>query len=477
MSFHGQAAVHAWGVKPARKDVGVPFRGVKRKGELVARYAIGVEHHLFVESDALAVAEGARPGEVLLAGGAVLHDGAERIFSVTFGTVAVLPDEKPVERHRNGVARLYRRTLRGCVLGRVAEVGELVVLQVLDGARNGHAGIAARVDGILTRDDGLQVARRARRQGLRGRLGIPAERDDLHGRARQDLLVACFEEAAFKAEPGELVGPVRSEFGYHLIRVRGRTSQAVQIADLAFSLEPGQATLTDKQNTLEDVAFYAEESSSFADEAKSRDLAVNQVQAEADQESLPGIGQSRAFSSFMEEAEAGSISEVIEVDDKFVLLKATEVKPEGYRHFEEVKNQIRPQVELEKKKAVQARRMRRALDQSSFQQLPQVLGTELRSESGVTFTTATVPGVGRDPAFSGTVFGLDEGETSGVVEGENAAFVVQVTSMQEPPELTASKRQQIRQQLRKQRQKEVSSQWMAALKEEATIKDQRSRFQ
>jgi peptidylprolyl isomerase/peptidyl-prolyl cis-trans isomerase D len=286
-----------------------------------------------------------------------------------------------------------------------------------------------------------------------------------------------FEEAAFNAEPGELVGPVRSEFGYHLIRVRGRTSQAVQIADLAFSLEPGQATLTDKQNTLEDVAFYAEESSSFADEAKSRDLAVNQVQAEADQESLPGIGQSRAFSSFMEEAEAGSISEVIEVDDKFVLLKATEVKPEGYRPFEEVKSQIRPQVELEKKKAVQARRMRRALDQSSFQQLPQVLGTELRSESGVTFTTATVPGVGRDPAFSGTVFGLDEGETSGVVEGANAAFVVHVTSMQEPPELTASKRQQIRQQLRKQRQKEVSSQWMAALKEEATIKDQRSRFQ
>ena len=259
--------------------------------------------------------------------------------------------------------------------------------------------------------------------------------------------------------------------------MRGRTSQAVQIADLAFSVEPGQATLTDKQNTLEDVAFYAEESSSFADEAKSRDLAVNQVQAEADQESLPGIGQSRAFSSFMEEAEAGSISEVIEVDDKFVLLKATEVKPEGYRPFEEVKSQIRPQVELEKKKAVQARRMRRALDQSSFQQLPQVLGTELRSESGVTFTTATVPGVGRDPAFSGTVFGLDEGETSGVVEGANAAFVVHVTSMQEPPELTASKRQQIRQQLRKQRQKEVSSQWMAALKEEATIKDQRSRFQ
>jgi peptidylprolyl isomerase/peptidyl-prolyl cis-trans isomerase D len=286
-----------------------------------------------------------------------------------------------------------------------------------------------------------------------------------------------FGEAAFAATPGTIVGPVRSDFGYHLIRVHQRASQAVQIADLAFSLEPGQATLTDKQNTLEDVAFYAGEDRSFAEEADSRGLEVNQVQAEADQQALPGIGSSRAFSSFMKEAETGAISDVIEVSDKFVLLKVTDVKPEGYRPFEEVKSQIRPQVELQKKKAVQARRMRRALEQNRFDQLPQVLGTQMRSQSDVTFSTQTVPGVGRDPAFSGTVFGLDEGDTSGVVEGENAAFVVRLNALQEPPELTDAKRQQIRQQLLKQRQKQVSSQWMAALKEDATIKDQRSDFQ
>ena len=286
-----------------------------------------------------------------------------------------------------------------------------------------------------------------------------------------------FEEAAFNASAGELVGPVRSEFGYHLIRVSAKASQAVQIADLAFSLEPGQATLTDKQNTLEDIAFYAQENSSFGEEAKSRDLGIQTVQAEADQESIPGIGQTRALSSFMETAETGDISEVIELGDKFALLKVTEVKPEGYRPFEEVKAQIRPRVELQKKQAIQTRRMRRALQQNSFQQLPRMLGTQMRTQSGVTFTTDTAPGIGRNPAFSGTVFGLDEGETSGVVEGENAAFVVRVTSMQEPSTLTASERQQIRQQLLKQRQQEVSSQWISALKEDANIKDQRSQRQ
>jgi peptidylprolyl isomerase/peptidyl-prolyl cis-trans isomerase D len=286
-----------------------------------------------------------------------------------------------------------------------------------------------------------------------------------------------FEEAAFNADPGELVGPVRSEFGYHLIRVSGKASQAVQIADLAFSLEPGQATLTDKQNTLEDIAFYAQENSSFTEEAKSRDLEIQTVQAEADQQSIPGIGQTQALPSFMKTAETGDISEVIELGDKFALLKVTEVKPEGYRPFEEVKNQIRPRVELQKKQDIQARRMRNALQQNGFSQLPQALGTEMRSQSDVTFTTDTAPGIGRDPAFSGTVFGLDEGETSSVVEGENAAFVVRVTATQEPAELTDSKRQQIRQQLMKQRQQEVSSQWISALKEDATIKDQRSQRQ
>ncbi len=301
-----------------------------------------------------------------------------------------------------------------------------------------------------------------------------------------------FEEAAFNASAGDLVGPVKSEFGYHLIRVHEKTSTAVQIADLAFRLTPSQNTLTERENTLKDVRFYTRENrdnsflsflsddsetDAFVNEAKNQGLTVQTVQAEADQESIPGIGQSRAFSSFMETAETGDISDAIELDDKFALLKVTNVKPEGYRPFEEVKSQIRPRVELKKKKAVLTRRMRTALQQTGFQQLPQVLGTKMRSKSSVTFSTETVPGVGQDPTFAGTVFGLDEGETSSVVEGENAAFVVQVKTMQDPPALTASKRRQIRQQLLKQKQKEVSSQWIAALKEDAAIEDQRSQFQ
>jgi len=284
----------------------------------------------------------------------------------------------------------------------------------------------------------------------------------------------AFEQVAFSASPGEVVGPVRSQFGYHLIRVEGRATRAVQIADLAFDLSPSRATLTEKESVLGDVAFYATEEGNFREEARRQGLEVQNVQAEATQSTIPGIGQSPELTSFLESAEEGQISDVIELSDKFAVLRATNIQPEGYRPFEEVRGEIRPRVELRKKKDVLLRQMRRAYQQNDFDQLPEALGTEMRSESGITFSTATVPGLGEEPAFSGTVFGLDEGEASDVVEGENAAFVVRVTSLSEPDSLTESEREELRQKLLQQRRQEVTKQWLAALRENATIKDQRN---
>ena len=305
--------------------------------------------------------------------------------------------------------------------------------------------------------------------------GSASDGGDLGWFARGSM-VDAFEDAAFGAEPGTLVGPVQSEFGYHLIRVEARASQAVQVADLAYNLSPSRATLSDKESQLGDLAYFAEEEGAFEEEARRLGLSVQEVQVETDQSSVPGIGQSAALSQFLESASNGAISDVIELSDKFVVAEVTNVTPEGYRSFSEVKSQIRPQVELQKKRAVQTRRMERALAQNTFEALPEALGTELRTQSDLTYSTSTVPGLGQEPQFVGTVFGLDEGETSGVVAGNNAAFIVKTTQKTTPPPLTDQKRKQLRQRLLKQRRQQVSSNWIAALKEDATIKDNRSQL-
>ena len=303
-----------------------------------------------------------------------------------------------------------------------------------------------------------------------------AEGGDL-GWFAEGSMVDAFGDAVFGAEPGALVGPIRSEFGYHLVRVEARASQAVQMADLAYNLTPSQATLSDKESTLGDLAYFAEENGNFREEAQRLDLTVQEVQVETNQSSFPGIGESPALSRFLENASAGDISEVTELSDKFVVARVTDVTPEGYRSFSDVKSQIRPKVALQKKREVQGRRMERALSQHGFDTLPNVLGTQMRTQSNVTYSTETVPGLGREPKFVGAVFGLEVGETSGVVEGENAAFVVEVTEKNTPPPLTEQQRQQIRKQLLKQRRKQATSDWLSALKEDATIMDNRTQMQ
>ena len=302
-----------------------------------------------------------------------------------------------------------------------------------------------------------------------------AEGGDL-GWFAEGSMVDAFGDAVFGAEPGALVGPIRSEFGYHLVRVEARASQAVQMADLAYNLTPSQATLSDKESTLGDLVYFAEENGNFREEAQRLDLTVQEVQVETNQSSFPGIGESPALSRFLENASAGDISEVTELSDKFVVARVTDVTPEGHRSFSDVKSQIRPKVALQKKREVQGRRMERALSQNGFDALPNVLGTQMRTQSDVTYSTKTVPGLGREPKFVGAVFGLEVGETSGVVEGENAAFVVEVTEKNTPPPLTEQQRQQIRKQLLKQRRKQATSDWLSALKEDATIMDNRTQM-
>ncbi len=292
----------------------------------------------------------------------------------------------------------------------------------------------------------------------------------------QGSMVDAFEDAVFDADAGRLLGPIRSKFGYHLIRVDARAPVAVQIANLAYNLRPSKATLSDKETQLGDLAYFAEEEGDFRSEATRLGLSMQEVQVETDQSAIPGLGQSPALSRFLETASTGDISDVVEMDDKFAVAHVTDVTAEGYRSFSEVKSQIRPKVALQKKREVLVDRMERALAQNNFEALPKALNAQIRTKSDVTISTTTAPGIGQDPKFAGTVFALDEGETSGVVEGENAAFVVQVTTKNTPPPLTDQKRQEIRKQLLKQRRKKVSADWIAALKEEATIKDNRTQM-
>lgn len=415
----------------------------------------------------------------------LLQNGSETQFNGSYFNRSSLGDEI--------AAALGEAPQPGQVIGPLVQGDQATLIKVLDTRQAESPAVKARHI-LLRAEEGDEAARataRALADSLKGAIQRGASFADIARNFSDDgssirggdlgwfsrgMMVAPFEEAAFAAPVGQLVGPVETQFGYHLIEVTDRSSREYKLAVYTQGIRSSVETINEISEQLDDLQYYASESGDFAGEAQRLGLTTQQMQIEADQRIIPGLGQSRAIANFLEGAEAGAVSDVIELDDQFVVMRVDEIAPEGYRPLADVRGEIEPRVRLEKKKEIQVRRMQQAYQRTGYDGLAQALGTTEQTAEGLTFTNPLVPGFGREFKFTGAALGLKEGQNSGVIVGDNAVYVIKTTSVR-APEMTAAQRDEIRQELRTQRISLLQNQWLASLREQAKIEDHRRRFQ
>ena len=155
-----------------------------------------------------------------------------------------------------------------------------------------------------------------------------------------------------------------------------------------------------------------------------------------------------------------------------------EITSEGFRPFQEVRAEIEPRVRTEERKRIQMAKLEQALSStgSDLGALAAALGTTVQSANAIRVSNPIVSGLGREPAFVGTIAGLDSGATSGAVAGNVAAFVVRRTDAGADPVLTDQQKTSIRTQLEQQRRTQLRSQWITGLLDKADIVDNRRVF-
>ncbi|HMB41907.1 MAG TPA: SurA N-terminal domain-containing protein [Balneolaceae bacterium] len=286
-----------------------------------------------------------------------------------------------------------------------------------------------------------------------------------------------YREIIQDLEVGEVSEVVMINNAPHMLKKIEQNGDEVRFAVFSYQI------VADPINTIDRLAeqanefeFYAS-SDGFDTEAERRELDVQTATATKDVPFVPGIGQAPQLLNELENMSRGDISDAIELSDQFLVVRLIERTPAGTRPFTEVRNQVENSVQNEKRSEIMLDRVKQYTDDSTgLEQIAEASEREVQVAENVRYGGNTISGAGREVKVIGYVFGMEEGEVSGPVEGSNAVFVIRLVekSMADPAAMTEAERNQIRTRLEQQKFQNFNQVFLERLKEEADITDNRS---
>jgi peptidyl-prolyl cis-trans isomerase D len=306
------------------------------------------------------------------------------------------------------------------------------------------------------------------------------------GYFERDRMVKEFSEAAFSGKPGEIVGPVITSFGVHIIKVidkkKEQGQEMVHAAHILLKFEPSALTLETAQNLANNFMETAKEEG-FKTAADNYKYDVKETPEFTDNNYIPGFGQMRGAVEWTFRESQGDISPVHKTAQGYVIFEIAEVLPAGYRPLDEVKQLCKSRVEQEKRKELAlnyAQIIQEKINQNeSFTRI--AAGDDSRQvmfDSTAQFTRSQPsPKIGRAPEVIAASFTLPPGEVSSMLDTDRGYFFVKVldrTPFKE--EDYKAQREAIRTRLLNQKSQLFFSKWYESLKEKASIQDNRYLF-
>lgn len=295
-------------------------------------------------------------------------------------------------------------------------------------------------------------------------------------------MVKAFEEAAFAAKVGETVGPVKTDYGFHIIRVQKRSNAEVKYATLRMAVKASSGTRDQIYERARNFAYFASENG-FEREAGLNKYEVRQTGEFERQPGgyIPEVGVNSSLMKFAFEGKVGEISEVHRATNGYVVARIAEQIPAGYRSLDQVKEQIKEMVKMERRLD---KTMKVAQNYASKLQPGQPLQSIVPADSSIKmvssgpFTMAQgIPTLGRDLKILGRITAMKEGEISKPIRGQRNVCIVHLVSKSPFDEnVFKLQREDLRRQQQQQRQSEFIQAWLEKMKEKIDIVDNRDRF-
>ena len=246
---------------------------------------------------------------------------------------------------------------------------------------------------------------------------------------QEGVMVDEFNEVCFTSKIGDL-SLVTTQFGVHLIQVT-KTSKSVKKAKIAYidrTVEPSTETVN---------AYYsqaAQFAAKILNDGVSFDtlIVTDNLAKRSDKKVTPnkptisGLPNSRELVRWMyTTAKVGSISEVFQFDNSYVVAYLTKEYVKGVPELEDIKEQITALVIKEKK----ASKISKSIKTSDLASIASANDTSVVSGQKTTFANLNLEGIGYEPELVGGIFANKVGAVSSPITGRNGVYVVQVTAI------------------------------------------------
>jgi parvulin-like peptidyl-prolyl isomerase len=292
-------------------------------------------------------------------------------------------------------------------------------------------------------------------------------------------MVPEFEKACFEGKVGEVLKPVKTNFGYHIIKINGKTDKRFVAEKIVAPVKPSAATKDSKFSLAQDFSYIADKNGLEKEAGLMKYNVLESPPFNKDAVSVPGIGQSKRLIEWSFDNSKGKVSEPFKIQTGYFIVMISDVIPEGTRSFDEVKNLVKPEV-LKAKKYSKAKE----IIESASNKLNGNLSIAPSMNNKITVDTTgnfnlagAVPKVGRDFAFMDKAFALDINKVSEPIKGLRGYYLIKLISKSAfDNSAYQAQRNQIRDNILQEKKSTFFNQWLTKIKKDAKIVDNRYKF-